>query len=131
MARERYNLEQRVFIYDCNVKTNSYKSCRRKFLSKFTTNLWEITKHEPINAYIRKRTHLKKTRRINRESSTRLGSTRCTKMWETKEDMEKICTRGNMRKRKTWREVNSKRENKMEKISHQLHAPKAATGDDG
>jgi hypothetical protein len=32
MARVRYNLEQRVFIYDCYVgKKNSYKSCRRKF----------------------------------------------------------------------------------------------------
>jgi hypothetical protein len=30
MTRVRYNLEQRVFIYDCYVKTNSYKSCRRK-----------------------------------------------------------------------------------------------------
>jgi hypothetical protein len=35
MARARYNLEQRVFIYDCYVKTNSYKSCRRKFRRKF------------------------------------------------------------------------------------------------
>jgi hypothetical protein len=35
MARVRYNLEQRVFIYDCYVKTNSYISCRRKFRRKF------------------------------------------------------------------------------------------------
>jgi hypothetical protein len=35
MAHVRYNLEQRVFIYDCYVKTNSYKSCRRKFRCKF------------------------------------------------------------------------------------------------
>jgi hypothetical protein len=35
MARVRYNLEQRVFIYDCYVKTNSYKLCRRKFRRKF------------------------------------------------------------------------------------------------
>jgi hypothetical protein len=35
MACVRYNLEQRVFIYDCYVKTNSYKSCRRKFRRKF------------------------------------------------------------------------------------------------
>jgi hypothetical protein len=35
MASVRYNLEQRVFIYDCYVKTNSYKSCRRKFHCKF------------------------------------------------------------------------------------------------
>jgi hypothetical protein len=31
----RYNLEQRVFIYDCYVKTNSDKSCKRKFRRKF------------------------------------------------------------------------------------------------
>jgi hypothetical protein len=31
----RYNLEQKVFIYDCYVKKiNSYKSCRRKFFIK-------------------------------------------------------------------------------------------------
>jgi hypothetical protein len=35
MARVRYNLEQIVFIYDCYVKTNSYRSCRRKFHPKF------------------------------------------------------------------------------------------------
>jgi hypothetical protein len=35
MARVRYNLEQGVFICDCYVKTNSYKSCRRKFCHKF------------------------------------------------------------------------------------------------
>jgi hypothetical protein len=35
MARVRYNLEQRVFIYDCYVKTNSCKLCRRKFRRKF------------------------------------------------------------------------------------------------
>jgi hypothetical protein len=35
MAHVRYTLEQRVFIYDCYVKTNSYKSCRRKFNHKF------------------------------------------------------------------------------------------------
>jgi hypothetical protein len=35
MGRVRYNLEQRVFIYDFYVKTNSYKSCRRKFHRKF------------------------------------------------------------------------------------------------
>jgi hypothetical protein len=35
MARVQYNLEQRVFIYDCYVKTNSYKSCTRKFCYKF------------------------------------------------------------------------------------------------
>jgi hypothetical protein len=41
MARVRYNLEQRVFIYDCYVKSNSYKSCRRKFRLEFpdTTRL--------------------------------------------------------------------------------------------
>jgi hypothetical protein len=35
MAYVRYNLEQRVFIYDCYVTTNLYKSCRRKFCHKF------------------------------------------------------------------------------------------------
>jgi hypothetical protein len=35
MSCVRYNLEQRVFIYDCYVKTNSYKLCRRKFRHKF------------------------------------------------------------------------------------------------
>jgi hypothetical protein len=35
MARVRCNLEQRVFIYDCYVKRDSYKSCRRKFHCKF------------------------------------------------------------------------------------------------
>jgi hypothetical protein len=35
MACETYSLEQRVFIYDCYVKTNWYKSCRRKFPRKF------------------------------------------------------------------------------------------------
>jgi hypothetical protein len=34
MARVRSNLEQRVFIYGCYVKTNSYKSCRRTFRRK-------------------------------------------------------------------------------------------------
>jgi hypothetical protein len=34
-------------------------------------------------------THLKKTR-INRESSTRLESTRSTKTWDTKEDLEEL-----------------------------------------
>jgi hypothetical protein len=34
-ARVRYNLEQRVFIYDCYVKSNSYKSCGRKFRHRF------------------------------------------------------------------------------------------------
>jgi hypothetical protein len=34
MAHVRYNLEQRLFIYDY-VKTNSYKLCRRKFCCKF------------------------------------------------------------------------------------------------
>jgi hypothetical protein len=37
MARVRYNLEQRVSIYDCYVKTNSHKSCRRKFTVNFLT----------------------------------------------------------------------------------------------
>jgi hypothetical protein len=50
-------------------------------------------------------THLKKTRRIKRESSTRLESTGSTKTWETKVDMEKICRRGNRRKGKDWREM--------------------------
>jgi hypothetical protein len=45
-------------------------------------------------------TRLKKTRRINRESSTRLESIESTKTWETKKDMEKIRRRGNRRKRK-------------------------------
>jgi hypothetical protein len=45
-------------------------------------------------------TQLNKTRRINRESSTRLESTGSMKMWETKKNMEKICRRGNKRKRK-------------------------------
>jgi hypothetical protein len=45
-------------------------------------------------------THLKKTRRINRENSTRLESTGSTKTWETKEHMEKFHRRGNRRKRK-------------------------------
>jgi hypothetical protein len=31
MAHVRYNLELRVFIYDCYMEKNSYKSCRRKF----------------------------------------------------------------------------------------------------
>ncbi|PNF15704.1 hypothetical protein B7P43_G12455 [Cryptotermes secundus] len=35
MVRARYSLEKRVFIYDCYVKTHSYKSCRRKFRHKF------------------------------------------------------------------------------------------------
>jgi hypothetical protein len=35
MAHVRYNLEQKVFIYDCYVKTYSFKSCRRKFRRKF------------------------------------------------------------------------------------------------
>jgi hypothetical protein len=35
MAHVRYNLEQRVFIYDCYVKKDSYKSCWRKFHCKF------------------------------------------------------------------------------------------------
>jgi hypothetical protein len=35
MARVRYSLEQRVFIYDCYVKTDSYKTCRRTFHHKF------------------------------------------------------------------------------------------------
>jgi hypothetical protein len=35
MAGVRYNLEQRVFTYDCYVKNNSYKLCRRKFCCKF------------------------------------------------------------------------------------------------
>jgi hypothetical protein len=35
MSHLRYNSEQRVFIYDCYVKINSYKSCRRKFRFKF------------------------------------------------------------------------------------------------
>jgi hypothetical protein len=35
-AHVRYNLEQRVFIYDCYVREkNLYKSCRRKFRLKF------------------------------------------------------------------------------------------------
>jgi hypothetical protein len=43
-------------------------------------DLWEITKQEPVTAQIRKKemvldwTHLKKTRRINRESGS-------MKMW--------------------------------------------------
>jgi hypothetical protein len=45
-------------------------------------------------------THLKKTRKINREGSTRLESTGSTKTWETKEDMEKIYRRRNREKRK-------------------------------
>jgi hypothetical protein len=36
MARARYKLEQRVFIYDYVKKKKSYKSCRRKFRRKFT-----------------------------------------------------------------------------------------------
>jgi transposase len=35
MARVRYSLEQLVFNYNCYVKTNSYKSRRRKFRRKF------------------------------------------------------------------------------------------------
>jgi hypothetical protein len=34
MACVRYNLDHIVFIYDCYVKKNSYKSCRRKFYFK-------------------------------------------------------------------------------------------------
>jgi hypothetical protein len=35
MAHVRYNLEQRVFIYDCYVKKKKHKLCRRKFHHKF------------------------------------------------------------------------------------------------
>jgi hypothetical protein len=58
-------------------------------------------------------THFKKTRRINRESST--GS---AKTWKAKEDMEKMCRRGNRRKRKDLKrgEEAGKRQNKMEKL---------------
>jgi hypothetical protein len=35
MAHVRYNLEQRVFIYDCYVGKNSYKSCKTKLCLKF------------------------------------------------------------------------------------------------
>jgi hypothetical protein len=35
MKRVRYNLEQRVFIYDVYAKKISYKSCRRNFHHKF------------------------------------------------------------------------------------------------
>jgi hypothetical protein len=35
MAHVRYNLEQGILIYDCYVKNNSYKSCRRKCRRKF------------------------------------------------------------------------------------------------
>jgi hypothetical protein len=45
-------------------------------------------------------THLKKIRRINRESNITVESTGSTKMWETKEDTEKTCRRGNRQKRK-------------------------------
>jgi hypothetical protein len=36
MDRVRYSLEQRVFIYDYYVKTNSYKSRKREFRRKFS-----------------------------------------------------------------------------------------------
>jgi hypothetical protein len=36
MTRLRHNLEQRVSIYDSYVKTDSYKSCRRKFCHKMS-----------------------------------------------------------------------------------------------
>jgi hypothetical protein len=63
-------------------------------------------------------TRLKRTRRINRESSTRLESTGSTKTRETKEDMEKICSRRKRRKRKDLErgEEIGKRQNKMEKL---------------
>jgi hypothetical protein len=68
-------------------------------------DLWEITKQEQTTAQIGKGkwhsiAHLKKTRRINRESSTRLISTGSTKMWETKKTWRRFCRRGNRRKRK-------------------------------
>jgi hypothetical protein len=64
------------------------------------------------------RTHLKKTRRIRRESRTRFESSGSTKTWETKEDMEKICRIGNRRKKKELErgEEVAKRQNKMEKL---------------
>jgi hypothetical protein len=34
-VRYVYNLEQTDFVYDCYVKTNSYRSRRRKFRRKF------------------------------------------------------------------------------------------------
>jgi hypothetical protein len=37
MPRVRYNAEQRVFIYDCYVKNNSYNLCRKKFRHTGTT----------------------------------------------------------------------------------------------
>jgi hypothetical protein len=63
-------------------------------------------------------THLKKTRRINRESSTALESTGSTKTWETKEDKAKICRRENRRKGKDLErgEEVGKRRNKMQKL---------------
>jgi hypothetical protein len=52
MARVRYNLEQRVFIYDCYVKTNSYKSCRRKCRHKFpVSSAWTATELLHIRRY--------------------------------------------------------------------------------
>jgi hypothetical protein len=37
MARVRYNLKQRVFIYYCYVKNNSHNSRRKKFRRTDTT----------------------------------------------------------------------------------------------
>jgi hypothetical protein len=63
-------------------------------------------------------THFKKTRRVSRESNTRFESSESTKMWEKREDMEKICKIGNRRKRKDLErgEEVRKRQNKMEKL---------------
>jgi hypothetical protein len=63
-------------------------------------------------------THIKKTRRINRESGTGLESTGRMRTWETKEDMEKICRIGNRQKRKDLErgEEVGKRQNKMEEL---------------
>jgi hypothetical protein len=51
MACVGYNLKQRVLIYDCYVKENSYKSCRRKILLKFhdTTCLSGDTTSKLVN----------------------------------------------------------------------------------
>jgi hypothetical protein len=55
MARVRYNLVQRVFMYDCYVKTNSCKSCKRKFRSKFPDT---CPSRETISKLVKKvRTH--------------------------------------------------------------------------
>jgi hypothetical protein len=63
-------------------------------------------------------TCLKETRKINRDSSTRLESTGSMKKWKTKEDTEKICRRGNKRKMKDLErgEEVSKGQNVMGKV---------------